>query len=45
MTEDNTTQLLLDKIASLENELRSVKKYGLVWDKEKVPEKIVSDKK
>ena len=43
MTEDNTTQLLLDKIASLENELRSVKKYGLVWDKEKVPEKIVSD--
>ena len=43
MTEDNSTQYLLDKIASLENELRSVKKYGLVWDKEKVPEKIVSD--
>ena len=43
MAEDNSTQFLLDKIAQLENELRSVKKYGLVWDKEKVPEKIVSD--
>lgn len=32
---------LEQKIADLENQLRSLKKYGLVWDREKNPEDVV----
>lgn len=34
---------LLKKISELENELSNSKKYGLVWDKEIIKEKVVTD--
>lgn len=34
---------LLKKISQLESEIRSLKKYGLVWDKENTKEQVVLD--
>lgn len=39
--EDKEVLLLKQKIAELEAELKSAKKYGLVWDREKIPEDVV----
>ena len=36
--EENTIEQLVNKINELEEELKRTKKYGLVWDKEHVPE-------
>ena len=39
--EENTIEQLVNKINELEEELKRTKKYGLVWDKEHVPENVV----
>ena len=39
--QENTIEQLVNKINELEEELKKTKKYGLVWDKEHVPENVV----
>ena len=38
---DNTIEKLERRIAELEAELKAIKKYGLVWDKENTKEDVV----
>lgn len=40
---DLTKEQLLDIIERQEKDLKNPKKYGLFWDKEKIPEKVVTD--
>lgn len=40
---DFDIEKLLKQIKELEAELKANKKYGLVWDKENIPEKVVED--